>query len=239
LTLKKLRKTMVPSGLCLLVLLYVCVGSAFAEGDVYDRIPLEEVVETPTEETEETSNPVHVEKGNEKIAVIADRFMKVNPELEPYAARKYGEYILEASELFGVNPFLIAAMIIKESTVRYKARSRYAYGLMQINWNAHKHGLRSAFSGIQTLDDLIQPRNNILAGTYIFSWYLDSSDGDVSEALAKYLGTTGKRYIKRVMKNYEIMLAEFKEKQEQRITRLSSTGLYEPAVAWQPMEVLT
>lgn len=229
-TLKKTRKTPILVGFCLLVLLYVFMGPAFAEGDVYDRIPLEEVVEPPNEETEETSNPVHVENGNEKIAVIAGRFMKVNPELEPYAARKYGEYILEASELFGINPFLIAAMIIKESTVRYKARSRYAYGLMQVNWNAHKYGLRSAFSGIQTLNDLIQPRNNILAGTYIFSCYLDSSVGDISEALAKYLGTNGKRYITRVMKNYEVMLAEFEKKQEQRITRLSLTGLYKPAV---------
>jgi soluble lytic murein transglycosylase-like protein len=162
-----------------------------------------------------------VDTREEKAAVIMNRFMKANPELDEYAAGKFAEYILEASDEFGVHPFLIAAIVIKESTVRYKARSRYAYGLMQINWSAHKRGLRSAFSGIQTLEDLIQPRNNILAGTYIFSCYLDSSDGNISEALALYLGRNGTRYIKGVMEQYEHMLVQYEKKQEQKITSLS------------------
>jgi soluble lytic murein transglycosylase-like protein len=33
---------------------------------------------------------------------------------------------------------MIASIIIRESTVRQNARSRYAYGLMQINWKAHR-----------------------------------------------------------------------------------------------------
>jgi soluble lytic murein transglycosylase-like protein len=195
------------------MLLTVFAGTGFAEGDVYDRIMTEE----PSEKQEK---PAPVETRDGKIAVIMDRFMKVNPELDEYAAGKFAEYILEASDEFGVHPFLIAAIIIKESTVRYKARSRYAYGLMQINWSAHRRGLRSSFGEIRTLNDLIQPRNNILAGTYIFSCYLDSSDGNVSEALAMYLGSSGPRYINGVMKHYKIMLAKYEEKQEQRMTSL-------------------
>jgi soluble lytic murein transglycosylase-like protein len=189
-------------------------GTGFPEGDNYGRIPSEVPVN-------ETRTPHPVDTREEKAAVIMNRFMKANPELDEYAAGKFAEYILEASGEFGVHPFLIAAIVIKESTVRYKARSRYAYGLMQINWSAHKRGLRSAFSEIQTLEDLIQPRNNILAGTYIFSCYLDSSDGNVSEALAMYLGRNGTRYIKGVMEHYEHMLTQYEKKQEQRITSLS------------------
>lgn len=216
------------TGLCLFMFLSAFHGTAFAEGDVYDRIYLEESAEKTEVEPE---RPCPEESRNGRVTVIVDRFMSANPELEEYAAGKYAEYILEASDVFGVHPFLIAAIIVKESTVRYKARSRYAYGLMQINWGAHKKGLASAFSEISTLEDLIQPRNNILAGTYIFSCYLNSSDGDVSEALAMYLGRNGKKYIKWVMENFEVMVAEFEEKQEQRITILPGRALCLGAVA--------
>jgi len=201
--------------LCLFLLLHSLAGAGFPEGDNYGRIRTAEPAER---QQGKAADPVKTQEG--KAAVIVSRFMKANPELDEYAAGKFAEYILEASEKFGVHPFLIASIVIKESTVRYKARSRYAYGLMQVNWSAHKRGLRSAFSEIRTLEDLIQPRNNILAGTYIFSCYLDSSDGNISEALARYLGKNGKRYIKAVMKNYEIMLAQYEKKQKQRITSL-------------------
>lgn len=208
------RKAPVTLFLCLFFLLSPLTGTGFPEGDNYGRIPSEVPVN-------ETRTPHPVDTREEKAAVIMNRFMKANPELDEYAAGKFAEYILEASGEFGVHPFLIAAIVIKESTVRYKARSRYAYGLMQINWSAHKRGLRSAFSEIQTLEDLIQPRNNILAGTYIFSCYLDSSNGNISEALALYLGRNGTRYIKGVMEQYEHMLAQYEKKQEQKITSLS------------------
>lgn len=212
------RKAPVVLLLCVLLLLFSLAGAGFAEGDDYGRIPTEE----PAKE-KKAADPVDTREG--KKVVIINRFMKANPELGEYAAAKFAEYILEASGEFGVHPFLIAAIIIKESTVRYKARSRYAYGLMQINWSAHKTGLRSAFSEIETLEDLIQPRNNILAGTYIFSCYLNSSDGNISEALAMYLGKNGTRYIKNVMKNFELMLTQYEKKQEQRITSLPCLSL--------------
>ncbi|MFP4481755.1 MAG: transglycosylase SLT domain-containing protein [Thermovirgaceae bacterium] len=212
------RKAPVVVVLCLLLLLSFFVGAGFAEGDVYNRNLREDPVEAQKE-----PDPAKTRDG--KMVVIMNRFMEANPELEEYAAGKFAGYVLEASDQFGVHPFLIAAIIIKESTVRYRARSRYAYGLMQINWSAHKRALRSAFSEIETLEDLIQPRNNILAGTYIFSCYLNSSDGNISEALAMYLGKNGTRYIKNVMENFELMLAQYEKKQEQRITSLPCLSL--------------
>jgi hypothetical protein len=38
--------------------------------------------------------------------------------------------------------------------------------------------------------------------------------------LAMYLGSNGTRYINGVMKHYEIMLAQYEKKQEQRMTNL-------------------
>ncbi|MBN1333762.1 MAG: transglycosylase SLT domain-containing protein [Synergistales bacterium] len=141
-----------------------------------------------------------------KQKVMAEKFKNVNSKLEDYEAHKFSEYVLEASRTFGIDPFLIASIMIKESNLRYKARSRSAaYGLMQINWKVHRENIRKTFSQVRDLPDIIQPRNNILVGTYIFSSYLNSSKGDVTKALSRYLGSSGKKYIAGVLKHHQDM----------------------------------
>lgn len=141
-----------------------------------------------------------------KQQIMAEKFKQVNGKLEDYAAMKFSEYVLEASRAFGIDPFLIASIMIKESHVKYKAKSRSAaYGLMQINWKVHRKNITSTFSQIQDLSDVIQPRNNILVGTYIFYSYLNASKGDVSKALSRYLGSRGTRYIATVLKHHNDM----------------------------------
>lgn len=136
-----------------------------------------------------------------KRQVMAQTFTSVNSRLDDTSALKFAEYAMEAGGTFGIDPFLVASIMIKESHVKYKARSgRGAYGLMQINWKVHSRNIRKTFSQIKTLSDLIQPRNNILVGTYIFSCYLKSANGDVSKALSRYLGASGTRYRASVMK---------------------------------------
>ena len=136
-----------------------------------------------------------------KQQVVAKTFKSVNPSLDDGAALKFAQYVMEAGDYFGVDPFLIASIIIKESHVKYKAKSkRAAYGLMQVNWKVHRNNISNTFSDIRTLSDLIQPKNNILVGTYIFSCYFKSSGGNVSKALSRYLGASGRKYIASVMK---------------------------------------
>lgn len=154
-----------------------------------------------------------------KRTIIAESFLRANHKLRKEEAWEYASYVIESSKLFGLDPFLIASLIIKESTVKRNARSKYAYGLMQINWKVHKKGLRSAFNQIKSLKDLMEPRNNIMAGTYIFSWYMKSSNYNVKKALARYLGKNGKKYISKVLEEYNKMnnsykLAKLKENKE-------------------------
>jgi soluble lytic murein transglycosylase-like protein len=70
---------------------------------------------------------------------------------------------------------------------------------MQINWKAHRTGLTSSFSGIDSRTDIYDPKKNILAGTYIFSCYLRSSGGDVQKALKRYVGGNAPRYVSGVI----------------------------------------
>lgn len=190
-----------------------------AEGERYDR--LEICAPDPQPEQERSELP------SSTIQVIVSAFTRVNRSLNATTAVSYAVSILEAAERFGVHPFMVASIIIRESTVKQSARSRYAYGLMQINWKAHRKGLKAAFNHIQTLDDLLQPRNNILAGTWIFSWYMKSSGGNIDRALAKYLGRSGRKYIKRVLAGYQEMLNEYKkiEKRADGATSISTTSM--------------
>lgn len=204
------RKTQVLAGtIAIAVLLAFFFSLSFsvcmadAEGERYDRLEIAAVEAKPAQKNTELSSPA--------IHVIVSAFTRVNRDLNRSMAASYAVSIMEASERFGVHPFIVASIIIRESTVKQNARSRYAYGLMQINWKAHRKGLKAAFSHIQSLDDLLQPRNNILAGTWIFSWYLKSSGGNVDRALAKYLGRSGKKYIRRVLAGYQQMLKEFEK----------------------------
>lgn len=127
---------------------------------------------------------------------IAEFFREKNKNLEVDRAENYAHYVLEAGSQFGVDPFIIAAIIIKESKARHSARSRVAYGLMQINWRVHKQNIAKAFSHIKTLSDMMKPKNNIIVGTYIFSCYLNSSEGDIIRALSRYYGGKSERYVR-------------------------------------------
>ena len=194
------------------------VREVSAEGERYERLEIT-VPEARAEKTEEMEQEV----SSAKVLVIASAFTRANRNLDQAQAARYGEHILEAAERFGVHPFMVASIIIRESTVKQNARSRYAYGLMQVNWKAHRKGLKAAFNHIQTLDDLLQPRNNILAGTWIFSWYLRSCGGSTDKALAKYLGRSGKKYIKRVLALYNEMLGDFEKIKKRAMVTLDAS----------------
>ncbi len=191
------------------------ITPAIAEGQHLERIHIE------SSETERTEQVIVAElAGKVKQDVIAKTFKSVNSGLEDYAAAKFSEYVMEAAAEFQVDPFIIASILIKESTVKYKARSHMgAYGLMQINWKVHRDNIRKAFSDISTLSDLIQPRNNIFVGTYIFSCYLDSSSGNVKRALARYLGKSSRNYNSTVFKYHGKMVKGYTSMMEVMLKR--------------------
>lgn len=186
-------------------LVYLAFASctALAEGDRYDSIAVPEKSEDQVQQTVDMEHEA-------RVRIIAQAFHGANGAVSLERSTSYANYVVEAGHEFGVKPFLVAAIIIRESTVKWRAHSRYAHGLMQINWRAHRKNLRAAFGEIRTLEDLYQPRNNIRAGVWIFAWYLKSCNGDVSGALAKYLGRNGHRYINRVLSNYEKMDSQYR-----------------------------
>ncbi|WP_024822987.1 MULTISPECIES: transglycosylase SLT domain-containing protein [Aminobacterium] len=143
---------------------------------------------------------------------IAEFFQDKNGSLEKDRAEKYAHYVLEAGNQFGVDPFIVASIIIKESRAYHEARSKAAYGLMQINWKVHRNNIGKAFSHIKSLAEMMKPKNNISVGTYIFSCYLNSADGDLAKALASYCGGNNTKYIKNIFSYQQELDARFEKK---------------------------
>lgn len=103
----------------------------------------------------------------------------------PQTLRQYVELAWdEASRSAGLSPELLIAVMHKESVFRPKVRSRYgAQGLMQVVRRWHPEKLHAS-------ESLYDPAVNVRVGTDILEEYLESSDGNLSKALAKYSGNS-------------------------------------------------
>jgi soluble lytic murein transglycosylase-like protein len=83
-------------------------------------------------------------------------------------ARKYAEWIFEASVRYTVDPILILSIMSIESRFNYKAVAPGGtIGLMQIAHSYHKEK--------STKSALFEPKNNIMVGTRIMSEYYTKS----------------------------------------------------------------
>ena len=96
--------------------------------------------------------------------------------------------VISAGEKFGIDPKVIAAIIVVESSVRPRAVSKGGdYGLMQIRWKVHQKDIQRRFPAVKTAEDLFDPNVNILIGTEIFARYSSQRD-TLRGALMRYSG---------------------------------------------------
>lgn len=104
----------------------------------------------------------------------------------PYEAEVYG-----ASEEFGVNPYLLWALIREESRFQADAVSRVgALGLTQVMPSTGKD-IASRLKVSFNEKDLLKPGLNIRFGAFYLSSMLKMFSGDMDKALAAYNGGPG------------------------------------------------
>lgn len=118
---------------------------------------------------------------------IAALFQQYNRKLDEQKARDYATFIMQACEQFKQDPFVIAAMIVNESSARSDAISSGGdYGLMQVRWRVHQKKIRKKYPNIEEADDMLNPQYNVLVGTEIFSVYHATAKQDIRGALMYY-----------------------------------------------------
>ncbi len=94
------------------------------------------------------------------------------------APAEYDQYFLDAAKKYNVDPRWLKAITAGESSWDQNAVSKAgAKGLMQVMPGNFQPG-----------ENPFDPRDNIMAGARVFSWAMQSANGDLDEALRYYNG---------------------------------------------------
>ncbi len=147
-----------------------------------------------------------------RVAVISRYFQTKNPKLSAKSARKYAKLVDRIGRRYDLDPFLVSSIIVKESTVRVKAKSRRAYGLMQVNWKANRKWIRKVYPSISSPAKLLHSKPNIMVGCHILRDAMRRSFGDVDRALDRYRGKSVPAYRAKVRQYYEDQVAMFRKR---------------------------
>jgi soluble lytic murein transglycosylase len=100
---------------------------------------------------------------------------------------QYEDEVSEASQYFGVDPYLVLAVVMIESNFNHESSSKKgATGLMQLmpetaEWANKESGLNNDPSSY--IED---PRANILLGTWYLSYLYHKYDGNTIKVIAAY-----------------------------------------------------
>lgn len=145
---------------------------------------------------------------------------------ETLAAMPYGEVIDRMGKRFGVEGFLLAAVVEVESNFDARAISpRGAVGLAQVMPQA---------DGELSAEDLKNPETNLAAGAWYLKYLLDQYDGDLELTLAAYNAGPGnvsryngvppfeetRAFVRKVLEIYE----SHHEEAAQQATRQTELG---------------
>ena len=147
-----------------------------------------------------------------RLKTIETYFSRKNPRVSLRNVQHYAKLIEEYSARYDLDPFLVASILVKESTVKEKAVSRGNYGLMQINWKANKPWIVKSLP-VRSPKDLLIPENNIRLGATILSAKIKKSGGDVDKGLDKYRGRSLASYRNSVLGHYIEMARIFRQLQ--------------------------
>ena len=121
-----------------------------------------------------------------KASNISQLFISVSPSISAKTATNYANIIISACDKYKQDPYVIAAVVVHESTVNSKAISKGGdYGLMQIRWAVHEKSIKKEFPKVKKAKDILDPKINIYYGTEVFA-YCAKKGGSTREGILRY-----------------------------------------------------
>lgn len=176
------------------VLVFIAIIFAVDKGYIPDALKVKkEVVKIKEVEKE-------VIKYIEKDGIPTYEFVThFNPRVDPIIAKQIGESVNRYSKKYQLPRKLILSIIKKESFYNPFAKSKVAYGLMQVYPRFHKE--KMAKRGISDERMLYHIDVNIDIGCEIFREYFDQTKGNLDETFHKYLSKTATKEQKDAYKN--------------------------------------
>lgn len=141
----------------------------------------------PAQQPTRKSKKAPVTEPDPRARNIYALFMEANPKLSPALAKKYAEIVIDVSDNYKQDSYVIAAIIVHESTVNNKAVSKGGdYGLMQVRWKVHEKAIKQRFPNVKNAHDMFDARTNIMFGTEIFRDCMRKANNDVPKGLMRY-----------------------------------------------------
>ena len=137
-----------------------------------------------------------VEKGGMKTSEFV---VHINPRVDPIIAEAIGVAVDKYSKEYQIPKKLILSIIRKESFFNPFAKSKVAFGLMQIYPKFHKEKIKAL--GITDNRQLYHIDYNINIGCQIFREYFDATNGNLDETFHKYLSKKATQQQKDAYKN--------------------------------------
>ncbi|MCR4818065.1 MAG: lytic transglycosylase domain-containing protein [Fretibacterium sp.] len=190
---KPLLRTIAESSLCLyFLLLPVTAGAKPGKFELPppsedDRIIRVDLLPKFTGKKADSGSPSNAKQREARIRSIAELFSRYNRKLSKKQARQYAEYVLQAGEKFGQDPFVLASIVVHESAANAAAVSRGGdYGLMQVRWRIHKKRIMKEYPSVKKAKDFLDPKINILMGTEILRDCRAAAGSDLRAGLLRY-----------------------------------------------------
>ena len=126
----------------------------------------------------------------------ADKIAELLAKYNKTQAGAFAAIVREAGEEYGIEPEIIASIIVVESGARSHVISKDGdYGLMQVRYKVHADKVGNA-------NELLDPKTNVFVGTGIFAQYYRQKK-TLRGALVRYSGGNKKMAEKvlRILKN--------------------------------------
>ena len=151
-----------------------------------------------------------------RIATMERYFGTLKKSLSAERIQSYATYVENESASFGVDPFLVAAVMINTPDLEWTSRENKRYGLMRIDWDKHRKWIYRDYPNVRSLRILFKPVINIRIGAPILKDDLVKNANDVDLAPERNYAWDTLSAPQEIHTHYRNMVVLFRELREKR-----------------------